>query len=73
MVEPIRFAPEGTIWLCQNCGRTARDLLGKEGDRDEGWSDDCQKNALLCVEGTTHVRTSTGMIQPTVAPWPGSP
>jgi hypothetical protein len=37
-------APEGTIYVCRMCGKTAKDSYN--GPR--GWDESCMLNAVLC-------------------------
>lgn len=39
-------APEGFIYVCGACGKTARDTYN--GPR--GWDESCMLNAVLCYE-----------------------
>lgn len=39
-------APAGTIWVCQACGKTARDRTTS----DAGWDESCALNAILWKE-----------------------
>lgn len=48
-----RFAPHGTIWVCQACGKTHSDLYGIIGKGDRGWDESCALNAMLCDENRT--------------------
>ncbi len=48
MKEPDRHAPNGTIWVCQACGKTAQDRYGIEGEHSHGWDESCMLNAVLC-------------------------
>lgn len=45
-----RFAPNGTIWVCGACGKTASDRYGIEGEHSRGWDESCALNAILCHE-----------------------
>lgn len=45
-----RFAPNGAIWVCGACGKTAKDRYGLEGERSYGWDESCMLNAVLCHE-----------------------
>lgn len=42
----VHVAPEGTIWVCRMCGKTARDSYNGRG----GWDESCMLNAVLCHE-----------------------
>lgn len=37
------IAPEGKIWVCQACGKTAVDRYGSE----RGWDESCMLNSSL--------------------------
>lgn len=39
--DPI--APEGKLWVCHACGKTAKDRYGEEG----GWDESCMLNSGL--------------------------
>ena len=39
-----RKAPDGTIYVCVACGKTANDYLHSPG----GWDESCALNAVLC-------------------------
>jgi hypothetical protein len=41
-------APEGTIWVCGACGKTARNSA--TGGVSSGWDESCMLNAVLCKE-----------------------
>ena len=43
-----RFAPEGAVWVCAACGKTAKDQYGIEGEHSRGWDESCMLNAVLC-------------------------
>ena len=43
----MRMAPEGTIWLCTACGKTAEDTYGIEGKHSHGWDESCMLNCEL--------------------------
>lgn len=45
-----RIAPEGAIWVCGACGKTAKDRYGIEGEKSRGWDESCMLNAVLCHE-----------------------
>lgn len=47
-------APEGTIWICPACGKSARDRYG-------AWDVSCAMWAVLCVESSVE-RDTTGRI-----------
>lgn len=47
-----RIAPEGAIWVCGACGKTARDQYGIEGEHSRGWDESCALNAVLCDEAS---------------------
>lgn len=61
-----RIAPEGAIWVCMGCGKTARDLYGIEGEHSYGWDESCVLNAVLCDEASIQ-RDATGRITFVVA------
>lgn len=42
-----RFAPEGSIWVCRACGKTALDRFGIEGERSPGWDESCALNSEM--------------------------
>lgn len=46
MIE--RYAPEGRIWLCMMCGKTAKDCFTHE----RGWDESCAMNCILVDETT---------------------
>lgn len=46
MIE--RDAPEGKIWLCMMCGKTAKDSCTDE----RGWDESCAMNCILVDETT---------------------
>lgn len=46
MIE--RYAPEGRIWLCMMCGKTAKDCFTDE----RGWDESCAMNCMLVDEAT---------------------
>ena len=54
MSGETRFAPEGAIWVCGACGKTARDQYGLEGTHSPGWDESCMLNAVLCREDSLH-------------------
>lgn len=43
---PAHVAPQGTIYVCGACGKTARDIY----DGPRGWDESCMLNAVLCHE-----------------------
>jgi hypothetical protein len=43
-----RFAPEGAVWVCGACGKTAKDRYGMEGEQSPGWDESCMLNSTLC-------------------------
>lgn len=45
---PWPVAPEGQIYVCSACGKTARDIY-TGGD---GWDSSCALHAVLCYEQT---------------------
>ena len=47
MAEEKRFAPEGYLWVCCACGKTAEDLYGLEGKYSYLWDESCMLNASL--------------------------
>lgn len=49
MTDEERFAPEGAIFVCKACGKTAKDICGGK-DASYGWDVSCSLNALLCDE-----------------------
>jgi hypothetical protein len=44
-----RIAPDGQVWVCLACGKTARDRFGLEPHAN-GWDESCMLNAALCYE-----------------------
>ena len=46
---PIRKAPEGTIYVCGACGKTAQDCYGDPGT---SWDESCSLNAVLCYSAS---------------------
>ena len=42
-----RFAPDGAVWVCGACGKTAQDRYGIKGQYDRGWDESCALNAVL--------------------------
>jgi hypothetical protein len=46
MRDFIRFAPEGSLWICTACGKWAKDRV--EGPR--GWDVSCCINSVLVKE-----------------------
>ena len=51
-VEPqpgfeVKQAPEGTVWVCCACGKTARHRYGDPGT---SWDESCSLNAVLCFK-----------------------
>jgi hypothetical protein len=42
-----RMAPEGKIWVCCACGKTADDSYGIDGWHSWGWDESCMLNAVL--------------------------
>lgn len=47
--ERPRIAPDGAVWVCGACGKTARDLYG---DPQSNWDVSCTLNAFLCIEAS---------------------
>ena len=47
---PERMAPEGKVWVCGVCGKTAKDRYGMEGEHHPGWDESCAVNSALCDE-----------------------
>ena len=45
-----RFAPEGYLWVCVACGKTAKDRYGIEGTKSAGWDASCMLNSVLAKE-----------------------
>lgn len=43
-------APEGQIWVCNACGKTARVRWRFEDSK--GWDESCMLNATLCFESS---------------------
>lgn len=41
-------APEGTVWVCGACGKTAEHRIN--GGLSRGWDVSCAMNSTLCVE-----------------------
>jgi hypothetical protein len=53
-VEPLpagltHIAPAGTIYVCQMCGKTAKDSYDGPG----GWDVSCMLNAVLCYQSAS--------------------
>jgi len=42
-----RFAPEGKIWVCMVCGKTAKDKYGMEEPHSKDWDESCMLNSTL--------------------------
>lgn len=42
------LAPEGFVWICEECGKRARSYLN--GGIDRGWDASCALNAVLVLE-----------------------
>ena len=40
-----RRPPEGHIWRCQACGKTAEDRYGIIGKKSRGWDESCAMNS----------------------------
>lgn len=50
---PYPVAPEGQIYVCSACGKTAKNIYtGTGGDR--GWDASCALHSVLCYEGQDH-------------------
>lgn len=49
-IDPKRIAPEGMIWVCAACGKTARDQYGIVGEHSYGWDEACVMHSVLCHE-----------------------
>jgi hypothetical protein len=47
MIPDDRRAPEGQLWVCCACGKTAEDRYGFEGEHSHGWDESCMLNARL--------------------------
>jgi len=47
-MQEERMAPDGSIWVCRRCGKTAEDRYGIEGKHSYGWDESCTLNAVLC-------------------------
>lgn len=54
---PAHVAPEGTIYVCAACGKTARDTYN--GPR--GWDESCMLNAVLCHDKNPVVRAAAAI------------
>ena len=48
-----RIAPEGMIWVCDACGKTARDRYGIVGEHSHGWDESCMMHAVLIEDPRT--------------------
>jgi hypothetical protein len=46
-IPSTRFAPEGKIWVCMVCGKTAKDRYGMEGPHSKDWDESCMLNSVL--------------------------
>lgn len=42
-----RMAPEGKVWVCMACGKTAQDQYGIVGEHTRGWDVSCAVNSTL--------------------------
>jgi len=42
-----RMAPDGFLWVCRACGKTATDRYGIEGAYSPGWDESCILNSDL--------------------------
>lgn len=51
-----RMAPDGQIWVCGACGKTAEDRYGIEGEHSRGWDESCMLHAVLCYDKLTDGR-----------------
>ena len=40
------------MWVCGACGKTAKDIQGREGAHSYGWDVSCMLNAVLCKKPT---------------------
>lgn len=59
--QPLQ-APEGMIWVCPMCGKTAEHRYDSIGQATPGWDEACMLNCVL-VETANIVRdTSTGLV-----------
>lgn len=58
MSAPERIAPEGKIWVCLACGKTARDRYGADS---RGWDASCVINAQMFDESRL-VKSGTGYV-----------
>jgi len=47
MSEPDRFAPDGFLWVCLACGKTASDRYGIKGAFSYGWDESCSMNSSM--------------------------
>lgn len=66
-----RLAPEGKVWLCMMCGKTAKDMYGEE----RGWDESCALNCITVDESTKQpteqqVREFTEERERRLAAWP---
>lgn len=57
----LRNAPEGAIWVCGACGKTAQDRYGLEGQHDRGWDESCMLHSILCRNDETLKRGPDGI------------
>lgn len=60
-------APEGQIWVCGGCGKTAKNRV--EGTR--GWDESCFLNAVLCYEEKGPKGKWMSVSEPTIPVTPG--
>jgi len=42
-----RYAPEGWLWVCHACGKTAKDRYGETEDAHPLWDESCLLNSGL--------------------------
>lgn len=49
MTDEERFAPEGQIWICGACGKTAKDRYGDPGS---SWDESCFLKSVLVYEAS---------------------
>jgi hypothetical protein len=55
-----RIAPDGMIWVCTACGKTAKDRY--QSEKFYSWDESCVMNAIL-VEEDKCVFTKSGFVK----------
>jgi hypothetical protein len=56
-----QIAPEGSVWVCGACGKTAKDRYGGPNDNPL-WDESCMLNAVLC-DATTLVMSGSRVVK----------